>query len=436
MGWRRLFLLLCPAALLLAVPGFAQQEAAPPAKPSPEKRKGPSRAMAPARVWASPDGKVLYLVGKIERGTFRKFSDVARANPKAETLFLASLGGIMIDGYLIGNTVRTRKLDTWVEHVCASSCAQIFTSGKARLIGRHARLGFHQSYIEDEVTGDAVGTDYSRDGALAETIGKGGQFNPTDAGDNLVVRGLRRAGATEVFIAKVLRTPPEELWYPETAELVLEGLVTRVVDAEPRLQLPKSALSRESLDAELLVGPLWRALHTHEQAMFEELALGVWREANIGYDLKEILHGARNKTMEKLTPRIPLAPDPVLDRFVVALARQAELQRKFGYPACSAKDVTPGSPAEAEFLAQGAQFEEPMAALLGATEQVPKPTAAQAQKTFRKNTRRILATGIYFGDDGSTGTERDCRYAFRTEEAIDRLEPKYRLPVMRAWLSM
>jgi hypothetical protein len=424
-----------PLALLLAGPGNAQQQAKPVGIEAPELRPSRLRPATPARVWASADGRIIYLVGKIERGTFRQFMEVARAHPRAEVLFLASGGGILLDGYLIGNAVRARKLDTWVEHTCASSCTQIFASGRERLFGRNARLGFHQSYQEDRTTGEVLGTDYSKDEALAETIGKGDRFDATSGGDDKLVRALRRAGVSETFIGKVLRTPPEQFWFPEAAELQIEGMVTRLVDAEPRLQMPLSELGRRALGAELAANPLWRALQSREPAMYEAALLDIWRDANSGFDRNESEFEEKFKVIQKLATRVVSAPDPLLEKFATIYASQGELQRRLGYPGCDKTEIVPGSAMQREVRAQLATFEEPLAALLESPVQVPRMPADKAQKLFRKHAKRVATTGIDFSEQGS-GTEYDCRMAFRTDEAINRLEPKYRLMVFRAWLSL
>jgi hypothetical protein len=385
-----------------------------------------------ARIWVSLDGSVIYLVGAIELGTFNKFMEVVRANPKARTVFLASPGGVVVDGYLISNAVRARRFDTWVEWFCASACTLIFAAGQQRILGKDAKLGFHQTYSEEPETGVAVGTDYRNDDKLAAAIGSGDRFDPILHGDDKTVRALRRANVSEAFIGKVLRTPPESLWFPDIEELLREGMATHRVEDRSRLQLPQPKIARAQLDIELTGRPFWRALEAHAPDLFVTAAQSIFREVNSGMHRAGSESTAKAPIISALDGRIVNASDAVVSRFIAAYARQAIAQRRLGYPACQIPPLSPGLK-DPDLGSREAEFELAYIALLEDTEFVAAMSIVEAENYLLKHTKRLRKTSVDFSESG-TGPALHCRTNFRVDEALSLLEPKYGIPLVRAML--
>lgn len=397
-------------------------------------RAAPPEVMAklePAQIWASGDGSTIYLVGAIMPGTFTDFIKVARANPKARTLFLASVGGTVVDGYLISDAVRSRRLDTWVEWFCASSCTLIYASGQQRILGKEARLGFHQTFVENAETGQTVGTDYRKDDDLSAAISSGDRFDPHQHGDDKTVRALRRANVSDAFIGRVLRTPPQELWFPDLAELQREGMVTRVIGEPGRLPLPKPKIDRTELEAQITSTPFWQALRAHEPVLFAAALGAIFRETNSGVARTVSERGAKLPMFAVLDRRVVSASDAVVSRFIATNARQAAAQRRREYPACQA---VPTGLDDGEAERRYAELEAAYIGLLEDGGLAPVLSPGEADKFIRKNQKRLFGTGIDFSETGS-GKAFDCRMGYRMDEALDRLEPKYRIPLFRAWLA-
>lgn len=429
--WLGLAAVPCPAALAQDKPTGTD-----PAAIQDAERARPSTfaETKPAQVWASLDGTVIHLVGPLGPGSFGKFMEVARRSPKARTVYLASPGGIVIEGYLISNALRVRKYDTWVEMLCASACTQIFAAGNQRLLGNDARLGFHQSFAEDAESGKLIGSDYARDEDLAAAISTGDRFDPLRGGDDKVVRSLRRAGVSENFIGKVLRTPPGQFWYPDRAELLSEGMVTRFVGPEAGLTVPPGTKTREELDAELSAYPFWRILRVREPALFETALHNIWRETNSGLKRSDSEDGAKSVIFQALSKQAASAPDAILDRLVIAYADQARDQRQAGYPMCTDQLLPRGSLIESSSRFRAGMFEASFTAFLESTERVPPIPFEQARKTLRKNWHRLVAANIEFGEPTADKVE-ECKIGFRFDERFQDVDPRYRPQLFRAWLS-
>ena len=67
----------------------------------------------------------------------------------ANSIFLSSGGGYLIDGFKLGELLRYHQVQTVVTggQICASSCAIAFLGGKYRSMYHNAQLLFHSPYV-------------------------------------------------------------------------------------------------------------------------------------------------------------------------------------------------------------------------------------------------------------------------------------------------
>jgi hypothetical protein len=122
--------------------------------------------------------------------------------PQVRIVSLYSPGGHIKAALEVAEMIRARNLDTYVQRTCASACTIAFLAGHHRFFGTTARLGFHQAH--------------------------GPGISSSDA--NVLLRlAYERLSVPPAFIAHALRTPPQDLWLPDLAELRRAGLVTDVV---------------------------------------------------------------------------------------------------------------------------------------------------------------------------------------------------------------
>ncbi len=439
--------------LVWAALAGAQEPAEPPAPAQTEAQ--PSQAIdpaltRPAQITLSADGRTLFVVGALGQGSFVRFAQLLRANPRVDTVFLASPGGLVLEGYLMGNAVRTRNLATRVDYVCSSACTAIFASGGQRVLGPRARIGFHQTYQMNQTGQASHARNYrNKDGALETTLEQGATFNIASTGDSTTVRALRRAGVSDAFIARVLHTPPGEMWFPEASELLREGMVTRLAEAALPAQLPAGARPLEDVTADLLGKDLWRSLAQHRPAQFDQTALSVWRDTNSGVSADEAEWSARAPVERALFPDIASANDDLAGRFLAFFAADARFQRDLGYPQCTGprdqvgaqpvaapddprgQAITQPDPVVAELRETGARLN---AELMAAQAPVRAPNLAQARRKLQQQARRMAETGLVYQDqpDGSDGFY--CREAYRAYEAMARLAPRQQLETFRAFI--
>jgi Clp protease len=163
--------------------------------------------------------QVLHQGSEIEiSGTFswalpQQVSVALAEAPQARLVRFESPGGHIKAAIEVAEMIRARNLDTYVGRTCASACTIAFLAGHQRFATETARLGFHQAH--------------------------GPGLTPADS--NLLLRLVyQNYSLPPAFIAHVLRTPPQDLWVPDLAELRRAGVVT---DIAPTATLAASVAS-------------------------------------------------------------------------------------------------------------------------------------------------------------------------------------------------
>lgn len=128
--------------------------------------------------------------------------DVALAQrPNVRAIYLDSPGGHIKAALELADLIRAHNLDTYVSHLCASACTIAFLAGHRRFVSETGRLGFHQAY----------------EASLS-----------SEQSSILLRRVYQQFPLPSAFVAHILRTPPEELWIPDLAELRKASIITSV----------------------------------------------------------------------------------------------------------------------------------------------------------------------------------------------------------------
>jgi ATP-dependent protease ClpP protease subunit len=388
-----------------------------------------------AKVWVSPDQTMIYLVGEIEEDSFKDFAKVLLAAPKVRTVYLASPGGIVLSSYWIGALIRDRKLDTWVEHECVSSCTQIFAAGARRLLGQNARLGFHQTYSENSLTGATTGTDYSDKADLDVLLSQTSKYKGPNAADQMMVTSLRWAGVSDSFLTTVMRTPPEKTWNPSAAELISAGMATGPASAAPGLALPPDAASLAAVEESLQRQRFWQVLKRRVPARYDTALLDVWRESNGGVAPDDAARNALVTALIAVRPRLAGAPDAALERLLPLLAANGLRQRFTAYPDCGGQP-----PLRANLNAAGRQralqaVADAAADLLDRAPPAPPLTSAAALKLLDKDPDLRRIDGVDFAVVGGAA-RGGCNMIYLHDEAVQQLTGARRLRLARAWLAV
>lgn len=421
------FLPIVVAALALAgLPSAAFAQGSPAKSPM----TGP-----PAKISVSADGATIFVVGRITENTFSEFLDVTRAAPKAKTVSLASAGGELMGGYVMGNLVRLLKLNTHVDYSCLSACTLVFGAGVERTLGPDGQLGYHQSYRILPSGASEAAADFTNEATFAKLIAGDKRFTFGGGSDSLTVHAMGKLGVSQDFLRKVLQTPPEAMWFPDNARLIAENIVTRVLaPGEPAPPPPPGLRTREEFAAGLQQRPYWRALAKAEPALFEELLLQLWRMENIAADTRIEEARARDRADERLAPRRATSSDEALDRFAQYIGAWSRMAEKYGFPYCNTPIVQPPG-FEDEAISLRAAADDVFAALYDSLGQVAPLDEGKARGIMIRNSGRLIAAGSPVGPRPADPVA-GCRADERAVQAIAALEPKYRAQVLRASITL
>jgi hypothetical protein len=158
----------------------------------------------PATIKVSANGNELTLDGNITAGLNSRLAEALQAAPNAHLLTLNSHGGRILEALAMVDQIKARRLDTRVLENCESACTLLFLAGTERSSSPLAQIGFHQPNFP---------------GLSAEGRQQMIQNNSQD---------YRAAGMSDAFVARIMATPPEKVWYPTYAEMTEAGVVNSV----------------------------------------------------------------------------------------------------------------------------------------------------------------------------------------------------------------
>lgn len=197
-----------------------------------------------------PRGDDVRLSGEIVEGTARRLAALLDANPAVTRIALTSDGGLADEGEALRQVIAARGLTTYVPDFCVSACTLAFVGGRARLLMEGARLGFHAPFEE-------------------------GLFGQTFAGDKTSTRAeYIEAGVDAAFVERALAKAPDDMWYPQSDQLVAAHVATRIVarDALPDSNLDADPTAKGARAVVLQNVPILAGLDTTAPALVRRIA--------------------------------------------------------------------------------------------------------------------------------------------------------------------
>ena len=405
--------------------------AAAPVPPPPVKVEAapPASALKPdtvPRLFLSADGETIYLVGEIKNGTFLRFDALLLHAPKVKTVALASVGGLVLEARLVSALVRKRKLNTYVEFYCASACTQIFAAGRERVLGKDARLGFHQG-VSVSTDGKTSNSESVTDRKLTATSVFGVSANDT------LRYAYQLAGIEQGFIDKVMKVGHSDMWLPTTPELREARVITRQAD-HPEVPLPAGTYSLADIAAQQAANPLWQAAATFLPGDYAKALTDIWMRANSGNTLAQSQTFGRQTIISAGTPLLARSSDVILDRMLSLYADLGRSQRARGYPSCkpsSDDDEQAPDPVDQQF---DAGEDALMVQVLSAPKLLAPMPPERADKIFAKDVAPVIAQ--HFSLRQLKSADGTCRFGYAVFELIDTLPAKKRIKSFRAVLSL
>ena len=386
----------------------------------------PAKTEPSPRLFLSADGETIYLVGEIRGDTFLRFDALLLSAPKVKTVSLASVGGLVLEARLVAALVRKHQLSTYVEFYCASACTQIFAAGRERVLGKDAKLGFHQgvSIGSDGKTGTS---DAVTDRKLSPTTVFGLSANDT------LRYAYQGAGFKQSFIDRVMAVDHDTMWLPTTQELREAQVITRAAD-HPEVPVPAGTLSLAEVRARQASDPLWQAAATYIPEQYAKALIDVWMRANSGNTLTQSVNWGRNTIISAGTPLLARSNDLTLDRMLSLYADLGRSERARGYPTCrqsSDEEEPKTDPIDQQF---DAAEDALMAQVFSAPKRLPAMSPGEADKIFGKVIAPVIAER--FSLQQLKSAEGSCRFGFEVFVLIDALPAKKRLKAFRAVLSL
>lgn len=280
-------------------------------------------------IQVSADGKSVVFKGGMNDGAAEALTRALDMAPAVNTVVFSSTGGWVREGNLVANVISQRKITTYVEGECTSACTIAFLAGNDRAAGPNAHIGFHQF----------------------KSVGESGG----SAGDDAMARAVyERAGIPREFIARIVATPPEKVWYPKHEELLAANIITRrslggeIASAATRL------LTRDAVVAELKEEKAFAALAQRYPEEFEKVTDETWARIQRRQTDAEVFSAARSRMMLFYSKLMPLASDEtllalsqlILDQATALKTKSAEACVELVFPSDKVSNVSALIPPE------------------------------------------------------------------------------------------
>lgn len=261
----------------------------------------------------STDGRTLILKGAFGEGSTDVVRNLLEAAPGVQAVMLESLGGRLQEAEDVAALVAAYELDTYVEANCESACTFVFLAGIDRAATPNARIGFHRPWFPGM---DAIGEAQM----LADMQSR-----------------YRSVGISQPFLAQIAATPAEDMWYPTEAELISNGVITRLSTggevASTALNLVWGADDDDIVRA-LRETPLFTAYARHFPSILHQAAAAAGRVQVAGGTDAEVMTAARSVISDHADVLLLAANTEQLRTFVALSIDQLSAARSISDEAC------------------------------------------------------------------------------------------------------
>ena len=164
---------------------------------------------------------IIDVVGAFEPGNSDRFMAIVEATPRATMVVFNSGGGLVNEGEAIGAIIENHHLATGVAAggQCSSACALAWAAGARKSIAPDASIGVHNA------------SEMNEDDVARRLDGIGGTSQ--------MGKWLRRFGAPDNVVNKLLDTPPERMYWLSAKDLAAwQVTVTGVPQAPDAVLAP------------------------------------------------------------------------------------------------------------------------------------------------------------------------------------------------------
>lgn len=155
----------------------------------------------------STDNTVVELNGVIDFGVTRELTQLLEKHESISVIVLDSHGGLVSEARGLAKLITRHDLTTYSEGVCSSACTHAYVSGKRRILGPGARLGFHSYRLDSPYVWIFMDPVEEQRGDLAF---------------------YHSRNIDSSFLERVLDTPHSTMWFPSHEELLAAGVVHEV----------------------------------------------------------------------------------------------------------------------------------------------------------------------------------------------------------------
>jgi hypothetical protein len=191
-------------------------------------RVGPGATAAEFRA----EGDTIYLDGPIAKGDVDRLRGIAISAPQITRLSINSPGGDLDAGLKLGEYVRQRKLETYVEggvREAASAAAYVFMGGETRVVKGPRGVGVHAFYTPNNEMRRLIKQKSSDDLIKALNEFERSTQESTMAVVEYVIKMI---GDTRI-VGDAVKSGSDQMLWPNTDKLIELKVATKKIDLTP-----------------------------------------------------------------------------------------------------------------------------------------------------------------------------------------------------------
>lgn len=255
-------------------------------------------------------GTEIALSGELEWGIGADFEEALARNPGVRIVHLDSIGGRIFEGQRLAESIRRRRLTTYVAHRCESACVRVLAAGEERWLSRRAVVGLHRPWGRSSL----ASLRRSADELTAYLASRG------------VDRSIGERGAA---------TPSSKMWHPSHEEIFGAHLASRYADAGEVALSGYTAEEVATLDLSLREDRFFQALFEFDRPIFDRVVAALREGIRDGRTEAEVLGFLEDEVGKILERDLSRTSDRAAHAFYAAFLGAGRALEALGGEVCA-----------------------------------------------------------------------------------------------------
>ena len=153
--------------------------------------------------------------------------EMLRANPSISNIVLSGDYHNTTNALHVAHVIEEFNLTTEIANECINACIYMFVAGKQRVLAEGAQLGLRRRIVDADFLREVYPEDKLEYG-WEDEFGQAAMLYDLGQSDmRWAILHLMQHGVTLDFALRIFETPREDMWWPNSGELMSGGVIGR-----------------------------------------------------------------------------------------------------------------------------------------------------------------------------------------------------------------